>query len=318
MNGGIRGRVRTIAVVRTAPFLFWAFTSFAYAQDAADTVIRVDAPLVVLHASVRSGSGRMAAGLQQRHFKVTEDGAPQTIRSFHSEDMPIAVGLVVDNSGSMRDKLGEVFGAASAFARSSNPDDSLFVVNFSDRAVFALPGTVLFTGSPAALEGAIRNPVPSGRTALYDAIRAALGHLGKSDAERKAMLVISDGGDNASSSTLNDVVKDILRSDATIYTLSLYDPEDRDHNGRFLRQMARISGGESFFPADAPSAMKACAEIARDLRSQYALSYSPTNENFDGARRAIRVTVSGDRGEKFKVRTRTAYIASPAPKDDRR
>lgn len=317
MNGGICGLVRTTAVVRTAPFLFLAFTSLATAQDASDTVIRVDAPLVVLHASVRTASGRVVAGLQQRHFQLTEDGAPQTIRGFHSEDTPLAVGLVVDNSGSMREKLGEVFDAAAAFARLSNPDDRLFVVNFSDRPVFALPDTVLFTASPPVLERAIRSPVPSGKTALYDAIRAALAHLSASGAERKALLVISDGGDNASSSALNQTVDDVLRSDAAIYTLSLYDPDDRDRDGRFLRQIAKISGGESYFPTEAKAAVKACNEIAADLRAQYALSYTPANENFDGKRRAIHLTVSGDRGQKFRVRTRTAYIASPARKDDR-
>src|ERR1700761_7663425 len=135
MNGGICGRFR--AMVRSAPFLLLAFGTVAGAQDTPDTVIRVDTPLVTLHASVRTSSGRLVAGLQRSHFRITEDGAPQTIRSFQAEDTPVGVGLVVDNSGSMREKLGDVFNAAAAFARLSNPADRLFVVNFSDSPVFA-------------------------------------------------------------------------------------------------------------------------------------------------------------------------------------
>jgi Ca-activated chloride channel family protein len=280
------------------------------ANDRSDTIISVDVRLVVLHASVRNKRGDIVLGLQQRNFRVDEDGRPQTIQAFHPEDTPVAVGLVVDNSGSMTRKRPDVTAAAVAFARSSNPDDHMFVVNFNEHPTLGLPDLKLFSASAAELEGALLRPQPSGRTALYDAISDALAHVRRSIIERKALVVISDGGDNASTHTLNQLLRDITQSDVIVYTIGLFDREDPDVNPRALQRIANASGGQAFLPKVSAEAEKICRNIARDIRTQYAISYSPSNQKFGGEYRTIRVSVTGDHGAKLQARTRAGYVAS--------
>ncbi len=312
-------RARSVSV-------FWALSFFlpaifavsgylqaapAVAASEPTTTISVDVRLVVLHASVRNKQGGIVSQLQKRNFTVNEDGQPQTIREFHPEDIPVAVGLVVDSSGSMKKKRSDVTAAAVAFAGSSNPDDEMFIVNFNEHVTLGLPDTKLFSASPTELQGALLKSVPVGKTALYDAISDALKHLAKSGRERKALVVISDGGDNASEHSLNQVLDNAGRSGVTIYTIGLFDEEDQDRNPRVLRRIAKATGGESFLPKMPAEAVRICEHIAKDIRTQYTFSYSPSNQRFDGEYRTIRVNATGDYGEKFQVRTRPGYIASP-------
>ena len=157
---------------------------------------------MVLRASVRDKEGRAVPGLQERNFRGDEDGRPQAIRVVREEDVPVIVGLVIDNSASMYGKRSDVTAAAVAFARSSNPGDEMFVVHFNERVTLGLPDTKLFSASAAELESALLKPLPAARTALYDAISEALAHLEKSAGERRVLVVFSDGGDNASKHTL--------------------------------------------------------------------------------------------------------------------
>jgi Ca-activated chloride channel family protein len=281
------------------------------AADEPGATISVEVRLVVLDASVRDKDGGIVSGLQEWNFKAEENGQPQNIEGFLHEDIPVEVGPVVDNSGSMQGKRAEFAETTVAFARSSNPGDEMFIVNFNEQVALGLPDTKLFSASASELEDALLKPVPAGKTALYEAITAALAHLQKSSSGRKALVVITDGGDNASRHTLNEVLEDIGRSDVTIYTIGLFDPEDTDRNSGVLRRIANASGGEAFLPTMPAQAVRICERIAKDIRSQYTISYSSSNQDFDGGYRASKVTVTGDHGTKLRVRTRAGYIASP-------
>jgi Ca-activated chloride channel family protein len=153
--------------------------------------------------------------------------------------------------------------------------------------------------------------MPPGRTALYDAIAAGLTHLRESAKERKALVVISDGGDNASKTTLDELLQQIYRSDVAVYTIGLFDEEDPDSNAGVLRRIASASGGERYLPARSADAVGICERIAHEIRNQYTISYSPSNQRFDGKLRNIKVSATGSRGEALVVRTRTRYIAGP-------
>jgi VWFA-related protein len=151
----------------------------------------------------------------------------------------------------------------------------------------------------------------TGKTALYDAIETSLTQLQKASWDKKVLIVISDGGDNASKQTLNRVLQGAGRSDAIIYTIGLFDEYDTDRNPRVLKQIARATGGEAFFPEETSAVVKICEGIAGDIRNQYTLGYSPANEKLDGSYRTIKVTTAGPHGVKLPVRTRASYIASP-------
>jgi Ca-activated chloride channel family protein len=276
-----------------------------------DSTISVDVNLVVLHATVLDRKGGFVSGLRKEDFHVYEDGAPQVIRVFDHEDVAVAVGLAVDNSGSMRRKRKEVTAAALAFMHASNPRDEMFVLNFNERVSFGLPDTRLFSASAAELEGALNGIPANGRTALYDAIEAGLDHLKKATLEKKVLIAISDGGDNASHHKLSEALDDAARSDVIVYTVGLFDEDDEDRNPGVLRKIARATGGEVFLPQETSEVTPICEQIAADIRNQYAIGYIPSNQKLDNAPRTIKVTATGRHGEKLLVRTRAGYVASP-------
>jgi Ca-activated chloride channel homolog len=280
-------------------------------QDLSGATISVNVELVALNATVRNGKGGFVSGLHKQDFRVYEDGRLQTIRLFQHEDVPVAVGLVVDNSGSMKRKRTDVAAAALAFVRLSNPEDEMFILNFNENVAFGLPNTKLFSARPSELVEALMGVPARGRTALYDAIEAGLVHLRKARRNKQVLIVISDGGDNASKHTLDQVLQDAGRSDAMIYTIGLFDEYDKDRNPRVLKRIARVTGGEAFLPAEASAVVNTCQSIARDIRNQYTIGYAPENQDLDGVYRQIRVSVAGRRGGKMFVRTRDGYIASP-------
>jgi Ca-activated chloride channel homolog len=273
--------------------------------------ISVDVDLVVLHATVRDHDARLVTHLYERDVELFEDGARQTIRLFQHEDTPVTVGLVVDHSGSMRHKLADVVAGARRFARSSNPLDQMFVVNFNERVSLPLPATAPFTSVAGELERAITRDTPAGKTALYDAVAAALERLRMGERDKRVLIVISDGGDNASTHTLADVLRMAALSSALIYTVGVFDATDPDRNPRVLRQLAKATGGESFFPAGPAEIVEVCDRIALDVRQHYTVGFVSSNAIRDGRYRSIRLVARQD-GRKLSVRTRAGYVAGAA------
>jgi VWFA-related protein len=285
-------------------------------QDPGSYRISVDVALVVLHATVTDRHGGAVSNLSERDFAIYEDGVPQSIRLFKNEDIPVTVGLVVDHSTTMRPKLSDVTTAAMSFVRFSNSQDEMFVVNFNEKVMLGLPGTARFTNSATDLERAIVRVPTGGQTALYDAIAKGLEELQAGTRDKKAMIVVSDGGDNASAHTEAQVMKLAQQSSAVIYTVGLFDENDPDRNPGVLNRLARATGGEAFLPEQPSEVVGICERIARDIRSQYTIGYVPVNPARDGAYRAIRVHAGLKDHEGLHVRTRTGYIASGGARSD--
>jgi Ca-activated chloride channel homolog len=271
--------------------------------------IKISVDLVVLHATVRNRKGKPVSGLVQDDFQVYENGVIQAIKSYSHEDIPVTVGLVVDNSGSMIPKRTEVVLAALAFARSSNPEDQMFVVNFNETVSLGLPSHMPFTDKTSDLQAALGARRATGKTALYDAIAAALQHLEKGNRDKKVLIVVSDGGDNASKCTLDQIMAMAGKSDAIIYTLGIFEPVDPDHNTGVLKKIAMATGGEAFLPESLKEIVPICEQIAREIRTQYTIAYAPTNELQDGSYRHIAVKAEAQGRGRLSVRTRTGYIA---------
>jgi Ca-activated chloride channel homolog len=272
--------------------------------------IRTSVDLVVLRAIVRDHKGAPVSGLTQENFQVYEDKVPQQIESFSHEDIPVTIGLVIDNSGSMRPKHSDVIGAALAFARSSNPKDEIFVVNFNEHVSMGLPSNSPFTSNAAQLETALSRNVITGMTALYDAIAAGLEQLQKGKWDKKVLIVVSDGGDNASKRNLAQVMTMVNQSNAAIYTMGIFDETDEDRNPRVLKHLSGASGGEAFFPKTLQEILPICEQIAHDIRSQYTITFVPANKKQDGAYRAINVKAREASGSRrLSVITRAGYSA---------
>jgi VWFA-related protein len=284
--------------------------------------IRVNAEAVVLHATVQDRRGVLVSGLSKEDFQVYEDGVLQQISSFSHEDVPVTVGLVVDNSGSMKTRRSEVIAGALAFARSSNPEDEMFVVIFNENVSFGLSADTPFTDDVGQLRVALSRIAADGMTALYDAVAAALEHLKKGRRDKKVLIVISDGDDNASQHNLDQIVTMAEQSDAIIYTMGLFVEGDHTRNPRPLRRLARATGGEAFLPASIKEVAPIFEQIAHDIRNQYTIFYVPTNRKQDGAYRAIQVKAGARKNERLFVRTRAGYYAHlephPAPEASHR
>ena len=277
-------------------------------QDPGPFRIAVNVDLVVLRPTVRDRKGSFVSDLHERDFEVYEDGVRQSIRLFKHEDIPVTVGLVVDHSGSMHHKIPDVIAAARTFARSSNPEDEMFVVNFNEKVTMGLPGAMTFTDSPEELERAISRTPATGQTALYDALAVALDRLQAASREKKVLIVISDGGDNRSTHTLAEVLKMAGQSSALVYTIGIFEEQDPDQNPGVLRHLAQATGGEAYFPEQLDEVVPICERIARDIRHQYTIGYFPTRGSQPGVYRAIRVVANGTAGKLF-VRARSGYIA---------
>jgi Ca-activated chloride channel homolog len=280
------------------------------AEDARAAAFRisVNVDLVVLHTSVGDGKGRFASDLREEDFAVYEDGVRQTIQLFRHEDTPVSVGLVVDHSGSMKAKLSDVISAARMFVRSSNPEDRMFVVNFSDTVSLGLPAATPLSNRPDELAGAISSVPAAGQTALYDAVFQAFEEVRKADREKKVLVVFSDGGDNVSKHKLADLLRVAEQSSTLVSTIGIFDDEDPDKNPDVLRRLARATGGEAFFPAGIDETAAIYARIASDIRNQYTLGYVSRTSGKAGTHRSIRVTARDGGDRKLIVRTRTGYV----------
>ena len=209
----------------------------------------------------------------------------------------------------MTPKRADVIAAALAFARSSNPLDQMFVVKFNEKVSFGLPANTPFTDQVEQLQVALSRISSSGETALYDAVVAALEHLKKGTRDKKVLIVISDGGDNASKHKLKEITTLAGQSDAIIYTIGIFDEQDGDQNPSVLKRLAKDTGGEAFLPQSLKEIAPICEQIAHDIRNQYTLAYVPANRKRDGTYRVIQVkAISRDRG-RLAVRARTGYFA---------
>ena len=288
-------------------------TSTSELRPIAPYKIRVDVSSVVLHASVQNHKGAAVSGLGKDDFQVYEDGARQQIEFYSHDDIPVTVGLVLDNSGSMQPKREVVIAAALAFARSSNPQDQMFVVNFNEHVSLGLPANLPFTDQTAQLQDALSRFKTNGETALYDALAVALEHLKKGNRDKKVLIVVSDGGDNASHYKLSQILALATQSDAIIYTIGIYTDEDPDQNPGALRNLSKTTGGEAFFPQSIPDVVPVCERIAHDIREQYTLAYSPANRKQDGAYRTIQVKAKAPGHGSLTVLTRAGYYAPSKP-----
>jgi Ca-activated chloride channel homolog len=273
--------------------------------------IALNVNLVVLHTSVLDDRGKFVDGLTEENFRVYEDKVEQKLSVFKREDIPVSMGLVIDNSGSMRDKRPRVNEAALTLVQSSNPQDEAFVVNFNDD--FYLDLDKDFSSSIPELKEALERIDARGSTALYDAIIGSLDHLKKGSKEKKVLLIVTDGEDNTSRNSLEKTIREIQKTDTVIYTIGLLSQESKKsakNAKRALTEIALASGGVAFFPENVEDVHSICEQVAHDIRHQYTLAYYPSNSTRDGSFRSVHVDVIPPRGHgKLVARTRNGYYA---------
>jgi Ca-activated chloride channel homolog len=287
-------------------------TKTASPQDETGTIFRADTRLVVCHTTVADKNGHLVTDLPQNAFTVYENGVTQPIKSFKREDVPVSMGLIIDNSGSMRDKRARVEAAAATLAKDSNPQDEVFVVNFNDEAFLDNPHGKDFTSDIKEIEEALTRIDSRGGTAMRDAIRMSIDHLKeKAHKDKKVIVVVTDGNDNSSVISLENLVKASQQSEVLIYGVGLLSDEERreaKRAERALTDLAVATGGETFFPKEVSEVEKIAHQVARDIRSQYTIIYSPTNAAMDGSYRTIKVAVNAP--GRLTARTRSGYYAT--------
>ena len=284
--------------------------------------IRVDVNLVVLHTTVNDDRGKFVEGLSQDNFRVYEDKVEQKLSIFKREDIPVSMGLVIDNSGSMREKRAQVNAAALAFVRTSNPQDEVFVVNFNDEYYLDLNED--FTSDQRELNEALSRIDARGSTALFDAVIGSLDHLKKGHKDKRVLLVITDGDDDASRKTLAYTVQVAQQSDAQIFAIGVFSDQDRKSDKKMIRnskkgltQIASVTGGVAYFPENLEQVTAICTQVAHDIRNQYTLGYYPTNTAKDGTFRQVQVQLIPPKERpKLSVRTRTGYYAQKPSQGD--
>ncbi|HEV2113746.1 MAG TPA: VWA domain-containing protein [Terriglobales bacterium] len=271
--------------------------------------LKTEVDEVVLHATVVDRNQRLVTDLPRAAFTVYENGQPQAITSFRREDVPVAIGILVDNSGSMRDKRAAVTQAALNFVRSSNPDDRVFIVNFADEPYLDQD----FTSSIPKLKQALENIDSRGETALYDAVVAAADHLTKEDGidkklDKKVLLIVTDGWDNASSESLEQAIRRVqAQNGPTIYTIGILDEDSKKKGKRALKELAEQTGGVAFFPKDLGEVDSITQQVAHDIRNQYTIGYKK-NPDLGPGYRTIKVDARAPGYKDLVVRTRTGYF----------
>jgi VWFA-related protein len=276
-------------------------------------VFRADTRVVVCNTTVFDKTGHLVTDLTRDAFSVTENGVQQRITSFRREDVPVSLGLIIDNSGSMRTKRAGVEAASLALVKDSNPEDEVFVVNFNDESFLDLPNRKNFTNDIRELEEALTRIDSRGGTAMRDAIRYSIDHLReKAQRDKKVLVVVTDGVDNESLITQEKLVKAAQQSGVLIYAVGLLEDEDRGDASKARRELnglAEATGGETYFPKEVSEVDRIAHLVAHDIRSQYTIQYSPSNEAMDGTYRQIKVTVTAP--GHLAARTRSGYYATP-------
>jgi Ca-activated chloride channel homolog len=273
-------------------------------------VFRSDTRLVVLHATVLDKNGHLVTNLPKSAFQVYENDALQSIKDFKREDVPVSMGLIVDNSGSMRDKREKVKEAALDLVKDSNAQDEVFVVNFNDEAFL---DTKDFTSNIKDMEEALSKIDSRGGTAMRDAIRMSIDEAKeKGKRDKKVLVVVTDGNDNSSLISLENLVRSSQQSGILLYTIGLLSEEEHREASRAKRALIALStatGGQSYFPKDVSDVAKIAHQVAHDIRNQYIITYTPSVQALDGTFRKIRVAANGP--NKPVVRTRSGYYATP-------
>ncbi len=277
------------------------------------TPIQVNVDRVIVPVTVTDPYDRIVTGLGEDNFEIYDDKVQQKILSFSTEDAPISVGMIFDTSGSMSDKIQKSKEAALEFFKTSNPEDEFMLISFSDRPYLVSA----FTDNYENILDRMLFVKAGGRTSLLDAIYLCLNRMKKSQTSRKALLVISDGGDNHSRYTERDIKRAVRESDVQIYAIGVFEPlADRDRTPEeaagpsLLSELANISGGR-MFSVDDPSELPDIAEkISIQLRNQYVIGYKPSNLVRDGRWRRIKVKLRPPRGlPPLQVYARTGYYA---------
>jgi Ca-activated chloride channel homolog len=276
--------------------------------EAGKYTIAVDVNLVVFNVTVTDNKGRHIPGLKASDFRIHEENRLQAIRLFSAEEAPASLGLVIDNSGSMRDRSADVSRAALQFASAGKSEDEMFVAIFNEKVYLGLPPSIPFTSDLAEIRAALQTR-PEGMTALYDALAVGIEHLKAGTRDRKALIVLSDGADNASRRRLEDVLQLAQRSSATVYTIGIYDESNPDRNPRVLRKIADLTGGRAYFPKSRHDLEQVWRNIAREIRSQYTIGYQSSNPTRDGAFRKVQITANGRSRGSLRVITRDGYFA---------
>jgi Ca-activated chloride channel family protein len=265
---------------------------------------------VILHAIVVDEQRRLVTDLDRPAFTAFEDGVPQATTAFHRDDVPVALGIVIDNSGSMREKRDKVNQAVLNLIRASGPKDETFVVNFSQDSYLDQD----FTADIGLLQQALQKVSTQGSTALYDAIVASAVHLkNNASVERKVLLVITDGRDNASQETLNEAMRRLQQENGpTLYAIGLLGGELQQSDTGALRSLAASTGGVAFFPKGLDEVDDIARTVARDIHSQYTIAYKPANHSHNAGYRVIEVRAQARGYHKLTVRTRSGYYAGEA------
>jgi Ca-activated chloride channel homolog len=287
-----------------------ALAGTASQQDVIPPVLSVHTDLVTLPVTVVDPDGGFVTGLRQEHFTVYDNGQPQHIEFFASDDLPVTVGLVIDCSASMQTKRTEITAAVTAFAAMSHPLDEFFTVNFNEHVWLGLPPPLAFTQDGDQLRDALARAPAAGMTALHDGIDRGLTHLRNGTRDRRALIVASDGGDNASLHTVDEVVEQARMAGAPIYSVTVFDPNDHTARPRLLKTLARETGGRVFTPRNTAEVMAAFAQIAREIRTGYTIGFVPA-ETTAASFHVLRVVVDTGTRRGLTARTRAGYYAGP-------
>jgi Ca-activated chloride channel family protein len=280
-------------------------------NDTGDAVFSTETRLVPLNVTVADKSGHLITNLPQSAFSIFENGILQQIKLFKREDVPVSMGLIIDNSGSMRERRQAVESAALALVKDSNKQDEVFIVNFNDEAYLDAD----FTSDEKIMEQGLTKIDSRGGTAMRDAIRMSIDHLKeKAKRDKKVLLVVTDGNDNASNIALEPLIKLAQQDDVLIYAIGILSDEDKKEAKkaeRALNLIVESTGGQVFYPKDVSEVDKLAHQVARDIRNQYTIAYTSTNSALDGTYRQIKVSVKGPGNP--VARTRSGYYAT-APK----
>ncbi len=271
---------------------------------------RKDVDLVLVPVTITDPMNRLVTGLEKENFQLTDNGKPQEIKHFSSEDAPISLGVIFDNSGSMADKIDKSREAVVDFFRTANPQDEFFLITFSDEPQVLVD----FTSSVEDIQSKLVYTVPKGRTALLDAIYLGMNRMRKAHYERKALLIISDGGDNHSRYTEGEIKSMVREADVQIYGIGLFDlnfktPEERE-GPALLDDVTEVTGGRTFAISSPSELADVATKIGIELRNQYVLGYRPSNPGKDGKWRKIKVKLNPPKGlPPLHVYAKTGYYA---------
>ena len=297
-----------VALAQTLPPQ--ALNQNAIVGEDESVTFRSDTRLVLLHATVTDAHGKIVSDLPRSAFTVYENGVEQPLKIFRREDVPVSMGIVVDNSSSMRDKRAKVAAASMALVRASNPEDEIFIVNFNEDAYLDQP----FTSDNTQLSEALTRIDSKGNTAMFDALNMSMNYLiDKGTQDKKVLLVVTDGNDNTSQTTLKQLIYKARQNEVLIYSIGLLsDDEPREARKAevALKALTSATGGLDYYPKDLAEIDRITPEVAHEIRNQYILAYSPTNPALDGSFRKVDVVVNGYGHP--NVRTRNGYYASPA------